>query len=195
MPLFISFHTPDYALPAKHLEESCKEQGVRLHSKRLDPAGTWRENCAMKGQFVLDCLLEFKCPVVWVDADAQLKAKPRLFQKIGCDFAAFWPEGRRTLLSGTLFFNFSDKAIHLATEWAKACQQKGEKVWDQKLLTKVFEGVKAKKSPIFCHLPQGYCKIWDARWLKGETKEEVVVHYQYSRDVKDRRRGSGYRNQ
>jgi hypothetical protein len=191
MPLLVSFHTPDYRIPADHLSRSCAEQGVRLYSIEKSSAGTWKANCAMKGPFVFECLKEFKTPIVWVDSDAQVLAMPSLFTEIDCDFAAYWPEGRRTLLSGTLFFNFTDKALRLASLWAKRCEHAD--AWDQRLLTEEWRGVPRDSRAKFRRLPQGYCKIWDARWREGEEKKDVIVHYQYSRDVKDRRRGSGYR--
>lgn len=180
-PLVISFYTAGtpYEQEIETLIESCQRFNLETHIEGLDPVGSWVENCAMKGPFVLDCLQRFARPVLWLDADAEVVRYPALFDNADFDVAAYRNrEGE--LLSGTAYFAASDEAIALAARWAERCQQDPH-TWDQKHLR---AAVNADSDATFKRLPQAYCKIFDRPWRHGEMRGDVIVHHQASRRFK-----------
>jgi hypothetical protein len=132
----------------------------------------------MKAPFVLRCLEQFKRPILWLDADAEIKRFPQLFQSLKCDIAAYMP---RHLLSGTVYFSTSPIALEIARIWEQLCISAPE-TWDQKHLEATLWKQEAVVS--FFNLPQGYCKVFDKRWNRHEEKVETIVHHQASRRFK-----------
>lgn len=168
-----------YEEEARRLVESAERHGVRVHLETPEPAGSWVQNCAMKGPFVLEMLRKIGGPVLWLDADAEIKGPLDFFGTIDADVAAYRsPTGE--LLSGTVYLSGSPASIALAERWAELCRTESG-TWDQKLLDRAIADT---PHATVAQLPLGYCKIFDWPWMPGETADERIVHHQASRRLK-----------
>ena len=181
-PLFISFYTPEYNVQACSLRESLDKFGLDHDIQAVGSLGEWRKNCAMKGAFVRDHLKEASRPIVWVDADAVLLQEPTFFLTKGLEFCT-WRKPNGNILSGTVYLAPTKASRLLTRRWAKLCDEK-PKTWDQQLLTQAHRTLKDRDRPKWTSLPQGYCKIFDIHWRKGEVHEVVIQHNQASRQLK-----------
>lgn len=193
-PIVISFYTINtpYQLEVLNLIQSCEMFGIDACIEAKESQGSWELNCALKPAFIRDKLYELKRPVFWIDADAAFKQKP--------DFAPFlnFDVGVREmsyfadipyfkLFAGSLFFNYTEKALSFVDEWCQLCEQKRKEnplnllFLDQRGLL----AVKQKRSDVqIINLPIAYSKVFDFSWEEVRQEELVVEHYQASRRFK-----------
>lgn len=185
IPIYVSFFTTDYADEAKGLIDSLDALGLEHDVRLIASRGNWVQNCSMKCDVIYDALDEFARPVVWVDADARIVAKPTLFDTMDCDFAAHWFRDTE-LLSGTAFFNHTHNAFNLLSNWSRFSRSHpGE--WDQRTLQAAVDatpGLKIERLPCeytwICE-PGATRDISEAHYGK---REPVIVHRQASRRKK-----------
>jgi len=123
-PILISFYTsqPYYAEAAARLAAQCDALSISHDIVEMrPPAGAeWDAICRMKCAFIASKLRARDRPVLWVDVDTELLARPDLFDaEAGPDFAAFGRnfksaraalEARsgRMFAPSILFFNATD---------------------------------------------------------------------------------------
>lgn len=179
-PLFVSFFTPAYAAEAAGLVESLDAFGLPHDVRKLDSRGSWVANCACKPAFIREMRAEHPGrPIVWLDADARVKAPPVLFDTLaGFDFACHY-RGGEELLSGTLFFGPTDTAYELLRAWEQECRFFPNE-WDQKRLEIAVSRVPGLKAYT---LPPTYVRIFDAQDM-GDAEDAVVIHRQASRRLR-----------
>lgn len=179
-PLVVSFCTAGtpYELEIETLKASCDRFGIEGYFATVPSNGSWVKNCALKGPFIDSCLKKFQKPILWLDADAEILKFPSLLGELNCDFAAYKP---RHLLSGTLFFAYSQSAIKLVDSWSSLCVRRSTQ-WDQRLLENVLKSM--ERNVEFLNLPQGYCKIFDRQWQPDSDPTEFIIHRQASRIFK-----------
>jgi len=179
-PLVVSFYTSDtpYEEAIEVLRASCIKFDIEGYFESVPSKGSWVQNCAHKGPFIEECLVRFRRPILWLDADAEIVQFPQLFKTIDCDIAAYMP---RHLLSGTLYFAYNDASLKLAKSWSSKCRS-DPNAWDQKHLESSLWGM--ERQIVFQNLPQGYCKITDKRWARHSERDEFVIHHQASRRFK-----------
>jgi len=193
----ITFYTPEYAEEVKEWSNSCSAYLTTPFKAYSRPSrGSWVHNCTMKAEVILDALNEGG-GVVWTDADARFKAFPKLFQELeNYDFGCYWipdvwnqprniqlrpwglDRGNEALAGGTLFFNNTQIAKDLITDWRIESEANPTR-WEQQSLQKIWDKYDRKGLKTF-NFPQGYCRVFDAPWF--ETENEVVIeHTQASR--------------
>lgn len=175
----VSFYTrgSDYRRHAKNLESSCRSLEIPCSISSIEPQDTWVRNCAQKGPFLLRELQKATSPLVWLDADAEVRQYPRLFDSPDFEFGAYW-KGEK-LLSGTLYLAPTLETIRIVRLWAELCRTIPD-IWDQVHLQQV---VRDNGSDLrIGQLPKAYCKIVDQSLPNDETP--VIVHYQASRRLK-----------
>lgn len=177
-PLFVSFFTPAYAAEAAGLVESLDAFGLPHDVRKLDSRGDWTRNCSMKPAFIREMRAEHPGrPIVWLDADARVKAPPVLFDMLaGFDFACHY-RGGEELLSGTLYFGPTDTAYELLRAWEQECRFFPEQ-WDQVRLSVAVGRVAGLRT---YHLPASYTRILDA---DDQGPDIVVWHGQASRRLR-----------
>ena len=158
---YYTYGTP-YEKIVENLEESLISLGLHYHIRGYDSRGSWVANCGIKPSFLLDCLTEFDDDILYVDADAIVRKVP----EIACeeDIGVYYKkhlDGTEELLSGTIYLKQSAKP--LVARWLVE-QESNPGKWDQKTLATVVKkhGYKVQR------LPQGYTKIFDAKWENGE---------------------------
>jgi hypothetical protein len=185
IPLIVSFYTPEYREAAKRLTGSMDVLELEYDVRELPSLGKWRPNCCMKAQFVFDRLTEARRSILWVDADAEVLQKPVLFEDNTIEFAAWMgrERSRGHIRSGTLYFQNTTRCLRLVGKWNKLCKDQPGKM-DQSLLHRAYFDMPEQERPTMTILPQGYCKIFDNRWFKHESKAEFVRHHQASRKLR-----------
>ena len=189
-PLIVCCHTGEelYKSGVERLKESAFRNGYKTYIEEVEGRGSWHANCALKPSFILKCTEKFKRPLMWVDADGEIRERMYLFENPHFEFAAPWDPLRKFewFCSGTLYFDVrKPSVIRFLNEWKDNCQPEIEgKTFDtdQIILYKTWN--QSKRIPITKILPQGYVKVFDHEWRKGEDKVEYVRHHQASREIR-----------
>lgn len=92
-PLLISFYYGDeyYHRSALQLQEDCKRAGMEHYvvEAALPPNTPWVSACRYKVPFIADCLRRFRRPLLWLDADCRLLARPDLLWTSKADLGFF----------------------------------------------------------------------------------------------------------
>lgn len=210
----ITFYTPEYKNEADEWRKTCHQflqqplkcpgdvetKQYPFKSYEMSSKGSWVHNCTMKADVVLQALNEFKCGVVWTDADARFKSTPTLFEQLNdYDFGCYWipdvwnqsknshlrpwgsDRGNEALAGGTMYFNNTQASRDLIKAWKEESQANPTR-WEQQSLQKVWDKYDKQGLKTF-NFPQSYCKVFDCRWFEPE-KEIVIEHTQASRRLK-----------
>lgn len=184
-PLYFSYYTIDtpYEDEAKRLEASFKKFNLDYHIQPMMNQGSWAKNTHLKPTLINTILESIDVPIVYVDCDAEIVGNPILFNNLNCDIALHefdrsiynskYRQGNTEILSGTLFFNQTERSKQILQQWIKLCNDQMN-VWDQKLLAQII-------GRNFYQLPASYCCIFDTM---KDVENKVIIHYQASRKVK-----------
>lgn len=135
---------------------------------------SWDKNTGYKPTFIKRKLQEYKKPIVYLDVDAVVREYPSLFDEIDCDIACHYRDNEE-LLSGTLYFNYTDKALSVLDEWIKTI---GSLDLEQRCLQYVLD----QRKDVRVHkLPASYTQIFDSMAHNGKP---VIEHFQASRRLR-----------
>ncbi len=184
----VNYYTSQDPYPkyAAKLRESCAALKVPCMSVELKDTGRWVSNCAIKGPFMLNCMRILSRPILWIDADAELKKRPDLLRDIEVDFGVYsfggerkrkacgrvvnlpddWPDPPKWFNSGTIFINNTLGGMDLLYKWAHLCRL-DDGQWDQWTLQQAWCDIR----PSTVWLPQSWCAI------KGRCKGDPVVFH------------------
>lgn len=141
--------------------------------------------------------------VVWLDADARMKAKPTLLLDLvhkACDVAFYFiPDvfkrldsrpwgahrGPEALAGGTMFFQNTNPTRKLVERWCIISKARPKR-WEQQNLQAALGDMldNPNESIQVVTLPQSYCRVFDRAPYAGEPDEIVVLHTQASRRLK-----------
>lgn len=96
-PTVVSFAIGDeyYHEGARRLAAQCESLGLNhsIEHFELSDDLDWAEMCRLKIQFYRKKLLDLDAPILWVDADSELLAKPESLRGSSADFAAILRTG------------------------------------------------------------------------------------------------------
>lgn len=181
----IAYHTPDeiYSAEAEKLIESLKALNLDYRLRRIKDQGSWGANTNFKPVFIHECLRFFNMPVLYVDVDAVFRKYPDFIDSLNCDFACHIRDGFE-LLSGTLYFQPTERAFELINSWMRRVDNE-PRIWEQIHLHNAlrFYDLNHPGQEInFVELPATYCQIFDIMRTAGDP---VIEHFQASRRAKD----------
>ena len=196
---FISYYTPgDYEnVMNTHLRPSLEWWNLNHYIEETEDLKNWNLNTAYKPTFILNALNKYKEDIVFLDADATIESYPQLLFDLPkeTDLGAHWFDwflhwrnqtggNNFHLLSGTLFIKYNEKMLNLVKEWISKCQEQSN-VWEQKILQQIVE----KRNDLNIYkLPANYCAVIDRKGkVPNYIKEPVIIHWQKSREFKNRR--------
>lgn len=198
--MVVSYYTPEYAGEAAGFCESCQEAGLRARVVSVVSRGSWRLNCGFKPVFLLDEIDRYDEPILWVDIDGRFRESPDLVLTATFaaeyDFACWFipwdqmqpdhrPGGAKTkhdgLASGTMWFNNTEAARELLRVWIG--RDTGQYAYEQIVLGEAWHYARPP-SLRTSRLPQGYCKVFDRKWKRGEHGPVVIEHLQASRRLR-----------
>lgn len=170
-----------YAALESEWADSLRRHGIEHFAAYAeDSCGEWERNTNLKPKVIFQAWEELDCPIVWLDIDARLRARPDLFWELAeseVDFACHYLRRRHRgeLLSGTLYFGQTERAGQLIRKWLGRSQAHS-RAWDQRNLQDAvpqIEGLETRE------LPAEYCAIDFMH-----VKHPVVFHHQLSRQTR-----------
>lgn len=170
-PTIVSFYTQDWLYPqhAKRLRRECLNLELDCRIKEKPSQNGYIQNCCIKPFFIRECLQELKKPVLWIDVDGSIIAKPDFFLDTDWDFQARRMRPPRTRLYhvGTMWFNYNDQVLEFVDEW---CRRTGD-MTDESSLDQTF---KFKQWELrHRDIPEEYFKILRR---ENEVKDGVIFH-------------------
>ena len=179
-----------------HLEPTLKQFNLDYEAIPMPNYKRWNHNVALKPLVIKNALEKYKEPLVLLDVDCKINENPLLFETINpdefdiaCHFLEWesWynrpGETRRELLTGTMWFNYTEEVLALCHEWYKI-------TWASKCADQpVIEGLlKASFNSIRVYeLPLCYCYINSLpreQPVFVKLQNPVITHFQASRTTK-----------
>lgn len=193
-PLYVSYYTPDYATRARTLVRSLNRFDLDYVVEPIAEQGTWQKDSQYKPRFIWDQMVKhfdkelgIGRPIVWIDADAEVKLRPSAFEHIEADVMAceFKNDGMNKieLLSGTVYFKNNVRSQRVVDAWIEECSA-NPTLWDQKCLRKAIDRFPDLK---IGWLPVTYCFIFDTHRHLFPDAEPVILHWQESRAARTRK--------
>jgi hypothetical protein len=182
LPLVVNFHTPGpYEAEAAEMIASARAHGLEVDAEMLPAQGKWGLNACLKGPFVLRKLREHSRPILWLDADARVHAKPVLFDDPPFEMAMYRMFTKP--INSVIYLRPTSRVLSVVEEWAAFCESPPSRMpfaADQTLLSHVLH-TRNGKTPVLSDLPQCYCKIVGRRWKEGQKRRMVIEQTQASR--------------
>lgn len=177
--VFVSAFTKNtpYEEEVETLRDSLDKFGLSYVIYEIPNQGSWIRNTQEKVKYMFRALEDYKCPIVWVDADAEIHKKPDYFKSVNKDIEFYTIKEWDDYLIGTLFLNYNLRVKEFITTWIYNCEINNLSA------QKVFKNV-IKKTPDLDvgNLPVEYIKIFDNDLQKCD--DPVIVHNQASRRFK-----------
>jgi hypothetical protein len=173
--IVISYCTPEayYRVHAKRLRRECDSLNLQHKIIELPETGSWLKNCCHKPKYILDCLLELKQPVLWIDGDGSILRYPHYFEDgAEYDFQAkqMSSHRKRQWHVGTMWWNYTPDAIRFIERWV---ENTGEMTDESALEVTWREGLPLKARDI----PASYFSF-------DETDQNAVIVHRCSRTPK-----------
>ncbi len=200
MTIYITYYTTGspYENLAKNLEESLNKFNLKNRIYEKPDKGSWAKNVWYKSGVILDTLKEYKEPVVWLDADAEVVKDPsKMFDSLTCDLGVHVRTRKEgwSIFASTLYFGYTPMGLEIAEEWDKrsikreminpklkipAPYYKPFLNWclneQGTLINTYWDMVNSGKKVNLFDLPKPYaCKI------DSSEKERYIIQYQASR--------------
>jgi len=172
-PIVISYYTKNtgYEKEIQGLIDGLRRFNLERDIQPIDDLGGWQKNTHYKARFIKAMLEKHKRPVLFLDSDAIVRRYPFLFNDLNADMACYF-KGGQELLTGTIYFSNSEKAMELINRWVRKNDAR-PRIWEQRNLQ---EAVKDWDGKIE-QLPPAYCKIFDTM----NVEKPVIEHFQASR--------------
>ena len=126
----ISFYTPDWEYPryADLLRRDCDRLGLDHHIVEKPSTNSYVKNCQIKAFFIRDTLEEFRCPVLWIDADGSLIRSPELLMSpdiLDHDIAGNHPkDAPHRVHVGSIWFNYTNNTRKFVDTWCGGIERK-----------------------------------------------------------------------
>ena len=143
----VSFATPKYEEEIQPLLKGLKEFNIPYEIHLIPAFESWQLANHHKAIFIKEMLLKHQHPVVWLDADTEIRQNPKLFDKLDCDVAVNF--FRDVQLCGGVMY-FAPSAVALIDRWIEENNNHPER-WESENLHAVLGEAKLFK------LPREYC--------------------------------------
>jgi hypothetical protein len=192
--IFISFFTPNGAYPAlaRKLQASLNRFELRSDVQLRPPFDSWAEGCRYKSRFILEKLIQYREPVVWMDIDTEVWKYPKiLFSEH--DFAIYnWTADRGHHLDGRIPFNpksstllcsggvqkwgYTAPAIELLVRWVAKFDNTSWIKGDDPLLDDAFNDSRPPVNALW--LPKTYNRMdkYSEHWSEINSADVVINH-------------------
>lgn len=187
MPLFVSYFTNRFYLAhAFELVRTLLSFDLDFYVHEERDRGSWVKNTAHKPQFLAEVCADFPARhIVWLDADARVRAHPGLFREVTAPigFHTFkGKKGRPGPCSGTVFLRAGPQRENVMREWILQCAANGTTLSDQECMTLAMSRLGIQHH----ELPAEYCWIFDLqqgteRPNPMKAPHVVIEHMQASR--------------
>jgi len=153
----ISFATPNYQEEIRPLLAGLRQFNIDYEVHLIPSFGSWQLANHYKANFIKEMLLKHKRPVVWLDADTEIRQYPGLFDKLEemsqCDIAVnFFNDVQ--LCGGVMYFALS--AIAIIDRWIEENNNHPERWESDNLHAVLGEAANGVEARLF-KLPPPYC--------------------------------------
>jgi len=182
----VSYYTENtgYVDEVQRLIKSLILHGLPYSIESIKSRGNWNLNTRYKAEFILKMLDKYEMPLVFLDADAEVKRFPYLFQKLAdrnsCDIAVLRNQNQG-LLSGTMYINNTDKVREILGLWILENKNSHKDIFEQTCLQKVLlASEELKRGFVIENLPEDYVYIDNI----FNCENPVIWHHQASRKYK-----------
>lgn len=177
---YISAYTVNtiYEEHIKKLKLSFEKFNLDYKFYSYEDRGDWKKNCAAKSEFILQALEEFKCPIVWIDADAEVNQNPSIFSGLNNYDIAFRSE-KNALMSGTLWFDYNETSTNLVKNWVNTCKEY-DYLMDQVALDVCladFPNIRVFNLPVEYLYIQNLTNYWHG------NIDPVITHFKQSSEI------------
>lgn len=135
--IFVSYYSGEnYKICSNRLKKSLEKFRLPYYIVEVQNTGDKQRNISGKPKFVKDCLMKFRQPVCWIDADSEIMQYPSLLLKdessinlqiynwladpnnhVTRSNPKMISQTKLLASSGTFAFNYSDKSLALLDEW------------------------------------------------------------------------------
>tara|TARA_Y100000310_G_scaffold193464_1_gene193408 strand:- start:1734 stop:2468 length:735 start_codon:yes stop_codon:yes gene_type:complete len=204
----VTFHTSGEQ--GRHYEEEAAEWLECLQKHGYDQSAVildagdrphWRNCTMLKAEVVLWAMLEYRTPILWLDADARVSGPLTIFDEwtgedIGLNLRRDNGQGVSAWSGATIYFNESMPAIALATRWARfaGLATRGEGPYadaegDQEILGFLAVRMIRDKRLSMKNIGPSWSWIYDRDHRLHPDKQPVIVQTQASRRRADVRIG------
>ena len=173
-PIVISMFTPEYEPEVAPFVEAVRAQGLKEIVYEVPSLGTWRDNVGQKPYVIRRALQRVGAPIVFIDIDGRVRGVLPILHKLVADWdfaarfilnkARYRPGGKRkrppralpTILSGTLWFNYTPAALKFLELWeGREC---GQYLLGQIVLSEVWHNNRPAGLRTYS-LPADYCRF------------------------------------
>ena len=177
----ISYYTQDWLYPqyARELQEACDRFGLQHHIVERPSTGGYVGNCQIKPFFIQECMAEISGPIMWIDADASLLARPTLLLESRCD--SYDMIGNHPLDAphrvhvGSIRINPTARSREFVDAWCSEIIRK--RPVDDAAFNGTWDSMKNRMD--FLALPPEYFYI--QRHLNGQPPPNTVIMHRLSR--------------
>jgi hypothetical protein len=135
-----------YSDHGKLFIENMKNLGIEYYVEKIKSKGSYRSNCLYKPHFILKCMNEFKCPIIWLDIDSYVHKKLDMFEKVNTDiiFAtnSVNEKGKFIPKASPIYLNQTEKGINFVKNWIAKCDyylENDKKFFDHEVMLEVLE--------------------------------------------------------
>ncbi len=170
---FVTYATPEFIESLGHWLATVQGHGLDYHYEKIKDRGSWRVNCAYRGDWIYDRAQEFKDDYdanVWIDADGLVLKYPQLLFDLTTDVA--WHSTKGSPMAGTMFFRLNNdglRFLELLRKWSSRLDGKRPILLEAALVSAYDECAASHTE-----LPKEYCCFY--REVPG-MEELVIAHF------------------
>ena len=185
-PLFVSYYTDDFYKNCFEtwLRPSLERHELQFEVDHVPSLGSWMRNELYKAEFILKKIRQHpERDLVWVDVDAEVKARPDLFfdPEVGEIAACYWPHTFNNvpmLFGGTILFRGTSFVERIVEQWVLSTARSDGSRLDQQLLQDILE---AYQDVVF-DLPSSYCWIESVMRPLRKDDQPIVLHHHVAKE-------------
>jgi len=167
-----AFHTGGpYARDADKLRASAEKFDVPIDIEVIKSRGSWNLNTHYKPRSILAALKKHDADyIIHVDIDTWFMQYPELFDRLDCDFGAFYWSTGGTWCSGTVIARNCEPVKEFIRKWDKELSRNPKRHGDQVAMGILLERVKGLN---ILRIPAGYIQGLAPNLKPGEG---VIAH-------------------
>lgn len=137
-----------YSEHAKFFVKNMQKLQANYYVEEIHSKGSYRNNCLYKPHFILKCMEEFKCPIIWIDIDSYVHRPLDMFAKANADviFVAnsINEKGKFIPKASPIYLNQTEKSFNFIKQWIEKCDfylKNEKKFFDHEVMLEVLDEI------------------------------------------------------
>ncbi len=123
----ISFATPKYHEEIVHLLKGLREFNIPHEIHLLNEFKTWEDAVFNKPAFIREMLIKHRKPLVWIDADMEIRQYPKIFDELeerpSCTPDIAYPTFNDRFNGTVVFYNDTPEVFGILGRWEENNRQ------------------------------------------------------------------------